>query len=115
MPTPPPKQTPTPTPQEQQDPIERGIFRISRMTEAAGFNPLTVQDIEQILSKVEPPRAMPGVRQPPETTLGEAPLPNPENFSFQHGMDRSGTTPSLGGLVNPMLRTNQPRSLLEQI
>ena len=78
------------------------------MTEAAGFTPLTVSDIERILAQAEPPRAMPGVKPPSggallEDPMNESMIPQPWPGAYQYGKDVSGTTRSLGQLINPTL------------
>ena len=46
------------------DSIEQGLRRIFRHTVAAGFAPPSPKDMEQMLAKVEPPTALPGVSRP---------------------------------------------------
>ena len=45
-------------PKQKTDLIEDGMRRINRKTMAAGFGPLSIKDIEGILTKLQPPRAI---------------------------------------------------------
>lgn len=49
-------------PQEDGDPIERGLRHINTLTVAAGFGLLSAKDIERILTQVEPPTPVSGLR-----------------------------------------------------
>ena len=102
------------------DPIDEGVMRIARMTAAAGFGMLSVEEITQILGQVQPPDILPGVRPPKDDPraleyqltsmldqqLNDTPgdedrVPKPEGFLYQHGTDKSGSTKSLGGVMHP--------------
>src|SRR3990167_6955123 len=102
------------------DPIDEGVMRIARMTSAAGFGMLSVEEITQILGQVQPPDILPGVRPPKDDPraleyqltsmldqqLNDTPgdedrVPKPEGFLYQHGTDKSGSTKSLGGVMHP--------------
>lgn len=81
-------------PQSKADPIEEGVRRIFRMTMQAGFQPLSTQEIEGILAKVEPVRALPGVQKaeiPPDERERRA--VSAINKSLQGRSRTTGTVP----------------------
>lgn len=105
-----------PGPRSRVDPIEEGVRRIFQMTVAAGFKPLSTQDIEQILEKVEPPRAMPGVKQPNRglpalpgsRVLGDSPLALGDSH-----ISNSPARPGMANLQNLLFRGQPPSPLTE--
>ena len=46
------------------DPTERGLYRVYRQLSMAGFDPLSPQEIAQMLGTLEPGEALPGVTRP---------------------------------------------------
>ena len=96
-----------PKPLSQADPIEEGLRRIYRMTAMAGFDPLGAQEIEQILAKVEPATAMPGVKPtPPDPREREQQLIAATHRALKaqgSGADSGGAGTALRGdsIINP--------------
>ena len=105
-------------PQSRIDPIEDGLRRVYRMTAQAGFDPLSAKEIEQMLAKVDPPTALPGVKRPQPTAgdlertatamMHQAFQSQPEEEPrLQHPLQRGVGQPRPGGnamnaLLDPM-------------